>query len=102
MSRVSEYEATIAVEAAACKVYEANREAAAESLRRSGILPTAPHWEKLSPLAQNEFRNAVLPVVWAALEALPDNRRDVWLAGYDNGSRSDGLFRSECPYSEEA
>lgn len=96
MSRVNEREATIAVDAAAKTVYEANREAAAESLRRSGVLPTAPPWDKLDSLAQNEFRTAVLPIVWAALEAIPDRSRGLWLEGYY--ANDAGIHEDACPY----
>lgn len=100
MSIATEHNATIGVEAAARLVYETNREATAESLRRSGVLPTAPPWDDLSPLAQREFREAVLPIVWEALKAIPDPRREVWLEGYivaDNGGSEESN-----PYPEEA
>lgn len=92
----NEAEATIAVEAAAKHVYEQNREAAAESLRRSGVLPTAPPWDKLDPLAKREFKEAVLPIVWTALEALPDRSRGLWLEGFY--AHEAGIREEACPY----
>lgn len=103
MSRVSEYEATIAVEAAARKVWETNSEGYNATMERAG-LPPALAWDdpNMNPLTKNEYRNAVLPIVWATLEALPDHRRDIWLAGYDAGSTSSGPLRHQCPFPEEA
>lgn len=62
--------ATRAVEAAARKVYEGQEP-------EPGLLP----WEKVPPLAKNQIKNAVLPLVWAALTDLPDPRYAAWEEG---------------------
>lgn len=80
-----EGDATVALEAAARKVYESSRQ------------PSDPAWRDLLPGSQNAIKSSLLPIVWAALDALPDPRRGAWLEGYltaDNGGDV-----SECPYS---
>lgn len=92
---VNESDATLAVASAAKSVYETNRAASAETFRRSG-LPEQKSWEELDPLTQNTFRNAVLPIVWATLEAIPDRDRGLWLEGYY--AHECGIHEEACPY----
>lgn len=68
----TEQEGTVAVDAAARTAWDLQRKAA----EAAGV-PTAGPWENLGPLDQNYYREAVLPLVWAALEALPDRRESV-------------------------
>lgn len=77
----TEAAATAGVEAAARRVY----------FRQHGDNPQAPAWEDLSATTKLEYRDAVLGIVWAALEALPDPRREAWIHGYVGGY-SDGGF----------
>lgn len=58
----TEHEGTVAVDAAARVVYHA-----AVSPRSD-----APAFDTLDPMVQNRFRESVTPLVWAALQALPD------------------------------
>ena len=67
-----ESDATVAVEAAAKRAYD--------DWRASHNAHT-PEWEDLGPVHQLRFREGVLPLVWAALEALPDPRREAWEEG---------------------
>lgn len=92
----SEAEATVAVEAAAKKVYEANAEGYNATMARAG-LPGQPSWEDSNPLTKNQYREAVLPIVWAALEALPDRSRGLWLEGYY--AHEVGIDENACPYA---
>jgi hypothetical protein len=99
MSRVNENDATLAVNAAAQKIFAEGRQQAYDALERSGRLDQAnrlAQWEELPPLVQNQYRDAVLSTVWAALEALPDNRRTIWLEGYI--AADNGRDEETCPY----
>jgi len=93
---ISEHDATLAVEAAARKMFE--------DAKPSTFLA---RWEDLHPTAQLEFRQAVLPVVWAALGALPDQRHAAWaegfMMGHPNSTHPDDLhtLASENPYPAE-
>jgi hypothetical protein len=59
----TEHEGTVAVDAAARAVYDAQRRS----------MPSgAASFDDLDVLQRNHFRESVLPFVWAALEALPD------------------------------
>lgn len=71
MSAPSEAEATIAVDAAARKAWDLQREA----LRDQGY--ATPEFDALAPAEKLRVREQVLPFVWAALEALerPDLAR---------------------------
>lgn len=64
--------ATKALEAAARKLY--NDQASED--------PGSPSYDELSPVSKNEIKVALLPAVWAALEALPDPRFTAWEQGY--------------------
>jgi len=68
---ISEHDATLAVEAAAKADYEA--------IAEPGSMP----WEDVPPTIKLALRKRVLPLVWAALGALPDQRRTAWAEGYD-------------------
>lgn len=59
---VTEHQATVAVDAAARRNYD---------LQADG-LDGAPPFDDLHRTVQLELRELVLPIVWAALEALPD------------------------------
>lgn len=63
----TEQEGTVAVDAAARWLYEATR---------PSTFPT-PTFEQIGAMAQNSLREQMLPLVWAALEALPDRRQGV-------------------------
>ena len=90
-----ESDATMAVEAAARKVYEANAEGYDATMARVG-LPGQPSWEDANPLTKNQYREAVLPIVWATLEAIPDRSRGLWLEGYY--AHECGIHEDACPY----
>lgn len=59
----TEHEGTVALEAAARTSWE---------LRRAASEHGAPSWDDLDVAARHAYLNAHLPLVWAALEALPD------------------------------
>lgn len=59
----SEHEGTVAVDAAARKAWAGQPYSEKTS------------FDELDVLQQNRFREAVLPLVWAALEALPDRSK---------------------------
>ena len=101
MARVSEQEATAAVDAAARKFYEDQAAVLLDVLVDD--LPQSARFDARPPLEQNHYREVVLPIVWAALEALPDPRRSAWLEGYRAG-QSDWITTEArpCPYPEEA
>jgi hypothetical protein len=66
----TEHEGTVAVDAAARKMYaDVN----------AGL--DVPEFDHLHPVQQNVFRDAVLPYVWAGLEALPDRAVIAWDEG---------------------
>lgn len=70
----TEYEGQIAIDAAAKKAYE-DLEG-----RRSAIENRFPTlWEQLPLAEQNQWRDAVLQIVWAALLALPDRLAEIRL-----------------------
>ena len=75
----TEHEGTVAVDAAARKFWELQERAIHE--QTNGAV-TGPSWEQLNHLKRNEVRQHVLPLVWAALEALPDRRADAWDEGW--------------------
>lgn len=64
MTAPSEAEATIAVDAAARKAWDLQREA----LRDQGY--ATPEFDALAPAERLRVREQVLPLVWAALESL--------------------------------
>lgn len=66
--------ATVAVDAAARNFYETN-----VTVPEGG---SKPSFDDLPATAKLQFRQAVLPIVWAALSALPDPRRVAWFEGY--------------------
>lgn len=68
MSALSEAEATIAVDAAARKAWDLQR----VELRDQGY--ATPEWDALAPTQQLRVREQVLPLVWAALEAVAKPR----------------------------
>lgn len=71
----TEQESTVAVDAAARTLYAS-----------TGFPQTAPAFDDLDPLAQNRIRETVLPLVWAALQALPDRRAEGWENGVKTGA----------------
>ena len=72
----TEHEGTVAVDAAAKVMYARNiaaMEPIVEQLRAQGQqVDLTRDWDDLGPLEKNNYREMALPVVWAALEALPD------------------------------
>lgn len=85
----TEAAATAAVEAAARKVYEISvanhREVAPPDTQFA-------EYDDLDPMLKLAYREAALPTVWAALQALPDPRHAAWEQGYiaaDNGRSED-------------
>jgi hypothetical protein len=74
--------ATAAVEAAARKTYE---DGIAEQAKvyPAGVEFTS--WDGLGPVGKLQVRQAILPHVWAALQALPDPRREAWAEGFMYG-----------------
>lgn len=78
----TEVAATAAVEAAARKTYEDGIAARAQ-VYPDGVELTS--WDDLHAVGKLEVRNAVLPIVWAALAALPDPRYAVFEEGYAAG-----------------
>jgi hypothetical protein len=99
MARVSEQEATAAVTAAARKLFE-DQAAVLLDVPVEELPPTA-RFDARPPLEQNHYRETVLPIVWAALEALPDPRRGAWFEGYHAGTLLGVGHDDACPYSEE-
>jgi len=101
-----ESDATVAVAAAARKLFDIGRAEIQATLRpdASSSLST---WEEIGPVGQLQFREAVLPTVWAALEALPDPRRSAWTEGHVAGREDERLDYEEptenpYPQAEEA
>jgi len=76
---ISEHDATLAVDAAARAAYEAR---AKEMLDAHDEHATP--WDEATPALKLAWRNSVLKPVWAALGALPDQRRAAWAEGYDH------------------
>lgn len=83
---LTEHQMTVAVDAAARSAYDA------DVARRREVFPPGVHfhsWEEQpDPMVKYQFRDGVLPIVMAALNALPDPRHDAWDLGYiaaDNG-----------------
>lgn len=86
---------TKAVEAAAQRAFEISREEV------SAILPpnTAarlPQWDEVRPVEKLQWRQRVLPLVQAAIDALPDRERGLWLEGYY--AHESGVREEACPY----
>lgn len=76
----TEAAATVAVEAAARKAYE---DTLNDYQSRHGGKVTP--WEQATPALKLSWRDHVLPVVWAALQALPDPRYAAWEEGREGG-----------------
>lgn len=74
----TEEAATLAVDAAAKAAYDDNIKARKEVFPPSA---TFPEWDDLHPTEKLQIRESVLPLVWAALAALPDPRYTAWEAG---------------------
>lgn len=66
MSATGEADATRAVDAAARKVWDDQRESA-----RAGGWPVPPEFDALDKPTQRNIKEQVLPIVWAALEVVP-------------------------------
>lgn len=86
---------TKAVEAAAQRCFELSRE------EISSILPpkTAarlPQWDEVRPVEKLQWRQKVLPLVEAALNALPNRDRGLWLEGFY--AHDVGIREEACPY----
>lgn len=85
----TEAAATAAVEAVARKAYEDQRRATVEETRIA--IELFPDWDHIGPVVQLQWRERVLPLVWATIAALPDPRFATWTEGYAAG-RSDGIY----------
>lgn len=92
MSWPTEEMMTVAVEAAARSAYD---EAVRTATERGAV---RLDWEKLPPLHKHRFREGVQPYVIAALRALPDPRRSVWIDGLYVGLRNG--YEDDNPYPE--
>lgn len=54
----------------------------AQNLKAEGIYPNeAPSFEELPPLIRRRFLEAALPIVTAAIGAIPDGRWAIWQQG---------------------
>lgn len=84
--------ATKAVDAAAKNFFE--RAVKAQGGDPDGV----DAWENQEPTIKNVWRQQVLPIVWAALQALPDPRSTAWLQGLYAGLR--GGYEDDNPYEE--
>ena len=62
----TEHEATVALDAVSRLAYE----------QGTRDIAAAPPWDDLPPNEQLDVRNRFLPLVWAALEAVPDRAAD--------------------------
>jgi hypothetical protein len=76
----TEHEATVAVEAAARAAFRVQLAETAEQTQIS--IERYSDWDDIGPVAQLGWRQQVLPLVWAALEAIPDRRHEAWLLGH--------------------
>lgn len=79
----TEAAATAAVEAVARKAFEDARTETAEATK----IPIERYadWEHAGAVVQLQWRQRVLPLVWATIEALPDPRYLVFEEGYEAG-----------------
>lgn len=84
----TEAAATAAVEAAAKKAYDMEVE-----VRRHAFPPGVifREWEQIEPAQKIRLRVAVLPLVWAALGAVPDPRHVAWAEGREAG-HADAMY----------
>lgn len=74
---ISEHDATLAVDAAAQAAYE---RLGNDMLQRNGEKVTP--WAETNALLKHRWRSEVLPMVWAALGALPDQRHAAFEEGW--------------------
>lgn len=77
----------------------------AQNLKSEGIYPNeAPSFEELPPLIRRRFLEAALPIVTAAIGAIPDGRWAIWEQGYTAGFRDgadlDGALGNPYPPPE--
>jgi hypothetical protein len=77
---VKDIDLTPAVEAAARAAYEAQLAETAEQTQ----IPIERYagWDAIGPVAQLGWRQIVLPIVTAAIDAVPDPRYAVWVEGH--------------------
>jgi hypothetical protein len=76
-------------------------EAAGEALFESLANDEAKgSWSTLQPIVKHYFRDKVLPIVEAGLQALPDPRKTAWLEGLYCGLRQG--YEDDNPYEEDA
>ena len=47
-------------------------------------------WEDVHPVEKRNFKESILPLIWAALQALPDPRAAAWDEGFNNDYEGDG------------
>lgn len=84
----SETDLTPAITAAARAAHARGNEELRATLPPSAAARLS-EWEDIGPLPQNQWREFVLPLVAAAVDALPDPRYATWEAGYQAGKRGD-------------
>lgn len=77
----SETVLTIAVTAAAKASHHLGNESLRDTLPPSAFARLS-EWDDIGPLVQNQWRAMVLPIVLAALDAVPDPRYAAWEEGY--------------------
>lgn len=85
--------ATKAVDAAARAYYDEQIKARREVFPPSAVFPT---FDELEPEVRLGLREGVLPLVWAAVAALPDPRYATWTEGVIAGGN--GLDTTDNPY----
>lgn len=86
---------TRAVEAAAQKAFEISRAEVADILPPK-TAANLPHWDQVRPVEKLQWRQKVLPLVEAAVGALPNRERGLWLEGYY--ANDAGIHEDACPY----
>lgn len=83
--RYAEETLTKACRAGAQAIYEQN-------VVRQGDPMGAPPFDELPTEVQNALIDAAIPIVWAAINALPDGRWEIWQQGCISNDPDD------CPY----
>lgn len=97
--RYAEETLTKACRAGAVAIYEQN--VVRSRYPVTGDLMEVPPFDELPREVQNALVDAAIPIVWAALNAVPDGRWTVWQQGYDAGFRNGAdldLVERENPY----
>lgn len=85
----TEAAATAAVKAAAIKAYE-------NAMKAGGDIVGAPDYDDLPEPTRRQVEEDLLPLVWAALQAIPDPRYAAWEQGLYCGLRQG--YEDDNPY----